>query len=237
MLRCRTVTSLLVTAVLATSCGGDGEEGAAPTTAPPSSTATSVAPTTMDPAMAGRAEAAVFQAADFPPGWSAQPAEEGLDLEMTWSDLLRCMGVDAAPGAMATSPTFLRGLATQARSTVEYTNERSAGAIAAALGGERFEGCAQESFAADARRAAPEGGVPGPVEVAPLDLAPLGRGSTSAFRINVTISMQDLQVPIFQDFVVVFDGGTVARMMFLNPGSAFPPDLERSLIEKVLARA
>jgi hypothetical protein len=49
--------------------------------------------------------------------------------------------------------------------------------------------------------------------------------------------LDELQVPIFQDFLVFFDGDTVVRMFFLNPGGPFPPNLERSLVDKVLARA
>ncbi len=59
---------------------------------------------------------------------------------------------------------------------------------------------------------------------------------TFTYRVTVTLDLEGLKVPLFQDFVVVIDRGAVIRMLFLNPGSEFPQDLERSLIEKVVAR-
>ena len=239
MLRHRFVMPLVVAAVLATGCGGDdGDEGAGGTTAPPATTATSAAPTTVDPALEARAKAAVLQATDFPPGWEVETEEEGLELQTVWTEVLGCLGVESAPqGAMATSPTFRRGLATQVRSTVEYTTPPAAAAVSAAFAGPKFEECAKEAVAADAKRSAPEGGVPGPVQMAPLDFPSLGGGQTSAYRFNVTIGLDELQVPIFQDLVTVFDGGTVIRILFLNPGSAFPQELQRSLAQAVVGRA
>jgi hypothetical protein len=49
--------------------------------------------------------------------------------------------------------------------------------------------------------------------------------------------MDALKVPLFQDFSVVVNKGTVIRMLFLNPGSEFPADLEKSLVDKVVSRA
>ena len=184
------------------------------------------------------AKAAVLQATDLPAGWREQDPDGGLFIEATWQDLTRCLGVESTgqPLGIATSPTYVRGLATQARSTVEYVPEQRAQAIAAALAGPEYKECATKAFAADAKRSAPEGGVPGPVEVTPLDVPALGK-VTSASRINVTMNLEELKVPIFQDFLVVFDGELVTRLMFLNPGGPFPPELERSLAEKVVARA
>ncbi|HEV2766590.1 MAG TPA: hypothetical protein VGV63_02645 [Acidimicrobiales bacterium] len=175
---------------------------------------------------------------DLPEGWEAQPPEEGLGLEATWQDLTSCLGSGGPeePLGIATSPTFLRGLATQVRSTVEYVPEPQAQELAAVLAGPEFEQCAIDAFEEDAARSAPEGGVPGPVEVSPLDFQELGQ-QTLAWRVNVTIDLQGLEVPIFQDLVAVFDGEAVSRLMFLNPGSEFPPELQRTLVETVVDRA
>lgn len=59
------------------------------------------------------------------------------------------------------------------------------------------------------------------MEVTPLEFPELGE-ETFAWRANVTIDLEGLEVPIFQDLVVVFDGEAVSRLMFLNPGSEFP---------------
>lgn len=231
---------LVVTAVLVSSCASDDDNGlgAPQTTTAPASTTTAAAPVSTDPAMLDKAKAAVLQPGDFPAGWEALPQEEGLDLEITWSDIMECLGVDTGQPALgiATSPTFQQGIATQARSTVVYTDEPSAQAIATALGGPGFTKCAKDAFFDDAKRSAPEGGRPTAVEVAPLEAAQLGQ-PTFSFRLTNTMNLDDLQVPITQDFLVFFKGGTLVRMVFLNPGGPFPQDLERSLVEKVVGRA
>jgi hypothetical protein len=235
----RGVALLSVLALMGGGCtgGGSGTEKAevSPIAAPGDP-----APPTTEAPMVVKAKAAVLQTSDFPPGFQPQPDEpgEGLSLETLWADLTRCLGVDstAKSGGAATSPTFLRGLATQARATVEYAPEPTATAIAAALGGQKYQGCAKETFGADVKRSAPQGAVPGPVAIAPL-AAPSVAARTFTSRVTVTLDLEGLKVPLFQDFLVIFDRGAVIRMLFLNPGSEFPQDLERSLVEKVVARA
>lgn len=248
------VAALAAAALLAAACGEDGEEAAPSTTRSTATTstasttttvattvpATSTTAATTDPALATKAGGAVLQTGDFPPDagrWVAEPPEEGLDLELVWRDLVQCLAVDPGPPlASATSPTFRRDLATQARTTVEYRSEQSARTLADALAGARYPECARGAFAADADRSKPEGATPGPVEVSPLRVAQRGQ-RTVASRINLTMNLDDLQVPIFQDFIVVFDAGKVIRLLFLNPGGAFPENLRASLTDKVLARA
>lgn len=232
---------LVVTAVLVSSCASDDDNNgldAPDTTTAPASTTTTAAPVSTDPAMLEKAKAAVLQPGDFPAGWEELAQEEGLDLEITWRDIMDCLGVDGGPPALgiATSPTFQQGIATQARSTVVYTDEPTAQAVATALGGPDFTACAEKAFLDDAKRSAPDGGTPTAVEVAPLEFAQLGQ-PTLTFRLTNTMNLDDLQVPITQDFLVFFKGGTLIRMVFLNPGGPFPQDLERSLVEKVVGRA
>lgn len=251
MLIRRAVAALAATALLAAACGD--EDGPTTTSSTvPASTTTTVATTTTtvattsttaaatDPALVARAEAAVLRAGDFPPDagrWEAEPPEEGLDLEIVWRDIVQCLAVDPGPPlASATSPTFRRDLATQARSTVEHRSEQSARMLADALAGPRYPECARAAFAADAERNKPEGATPGPVQVSPLPVPQRGQ-RTVASRVTLTMNLDDLQVPIFQDLIVVFDAGKVVRLLFLNPGGAFPENLRASLTDKVLARA
>jgi len=74
------------------------------------------------------------------------------------------------------------------------------------------------------------------VEVSTLDFPKLGQ-TMSATRINTSVNFPDLKIDLFQDFLVIFDGETVLRFFFLNPGDVFPQDLERQLVEKVHTRA
>jgi len=264
MRRLPTVTSLFVTVLLVAACGSGDKEGAAGTTTlPPESTTiveettttlpaetTTLAPVTTattkapvavaGPDMTAKATAAVFQQSDFPTGFEAvKPGDGGLEIERLWKELMACLGVATTSSGSATSPTFLRGLATQGRSTVEYMPEASSTAIANALAGPKFGTCFNTAFSADVKRSAPEGGVPGPVTVAPYagGSKPAAPAKTSAYRVTVEISLGELKVPLFQDFFVIFTKGAVIRAFFLQPGAEFPQDLEKSVIEKVIARA
>jgi hypothetical protein len=242
----------LLSAALVASCGGDKAKVATPsTTTPVIETTTSAETTTAAPvtttaapvAVAGgdqsaKAKAATLQPSDFPTGFDPVPEAEGggLNIEQLWTELMGCLGVPQGTSTgIATSPTFKRGLATQARSTVEYTSDSTSAAIAAAIAGPKFSKCSDTAFAADVKRSAPEGGVPGPVAVAASKAPPVAPKSSS-FRITVTVNLAELKVPLFQDFFVIYTGGAVIRALFLNPGSEFPQDLERSVLTKVISR-
>lgn len=241
--------SVLLGILIAAGCSSGGD-GASNTTVPSVTTTTAPAETTTIPVttastaapvagadLAAKAQAAIIQQADLPTGWKpVAEGDGGLNLELLWSELTKCLGVTAAtPTGTATSPTYIRGLATQVRSTVEYSTEASATAISDALSGSKFAACAKDAFQADVKRSAPEGGVPGPVTVASF-AAPPAAPKAIAYRVTAEISLAELKVPITQDFFVIVQEGTVARMLFLNAGSEFPQDLEKSLIAKVVAR-
>ena len=243
----RLVGCLMLAGLVLTGCGGGGKKTAggttttssAPPSAAPSSTESTIStvPGGTDPAKVQKAISAILRAADFPPGFDPDP-EAMFDIEAVWRDITSCLGVaeTGQPLGRATSVTFKQGLATQARSTVEYLPEARAKALATALGGAKFNQCATQAFTADAKRSAPEGGVPGPVSVAPLAFPKAGQ-TTSASRATFTMDVQGLKVPITQDLVVAFDGEAVSRLSFLNTGSPFPSQLEQSLVQKVVSRA
>lgn len=232
----RRLVVLSLSALLVAGCGGSGTKDAATTTTVTSKDLTN--PASTNPSKTRAAKAAVLKQSDFPAGWKLQDPQDGLDVETMWRDLTRCLGVErkGRPLGLATSGTYLQNLATQTRSTVEYMPTSAIKAVSAALAGPKFNDCATKAFTADTIRNAPDGGTPGPVTVTPLTFAPLGQ-STSASRANVTMTLGDLPVPINQDLIVVFNGQAVTRMMFLNPGRPFPPDLQRSLVQQVVGRA
>ena len=228
----------VLTVVVAAGCGGGG--GAKKTTGTTAAPApsTSPGPSTTDTARTARAQAAVLQPSDFPPGWTTFPPDEGLHLDALWQDLMRCLGIERAaqPLAMALSPTYVKGIATQARTMVQYSPARAVAAIEGALTGPKSQECLTQAFTADAERSKPEASRPGPSTVSPLQVPPAGQ-KTLSWRVTLTMFLSELQVPIFQDFLVVFDGERVMPMFFLNPGSPFPPDLERQLVQDVVGRA
>jgi hypothetical protein len=45
-----------------------------------------------------------------------------------------------------------------------------------------------------------------------------------------------LKIPLFHDYYVLVTPTSVVQLWFLNPGSDFPPDMERTLVNKVLSR-
>ncbi len=246
--------SLFLGTLLAAGCGGDKAKVAAPSTTTPVletstsaelTTTTALVATTAAPAvtaaaadLSAKAKAATLQTADFPTGFKPVPESDGggLNIELLWTELLGCLGVPkGTPAGIGTSPTFKRGLATQARSTVEYTSEASAAAVATAIGGPKFQKCATDAFIADVKRSAPEGGVPGAVTVA-ASKGPAVAPKASSFRINASVKLDELTVPLFQDFFVIYTGGAIVRALFLNPGSEFPQDLEKTLLETVVKR-
>jgi hypothetical protein len=236
---------LLITALLAAACSGGGDDGASPTTIastiPPGPGSTSSTTPGTDPALEAKAQAATLQTSDFPPGFQPQAEEpgQGLNIDLLWQELTRCLGVESnAPSAgKATSPTFLRGLATQGRSTVEYTTEQRANAVATALAGPRALECMTRSYEADVDRSKPEGATPGPVRAATREITPPPGYRALSWRINASVNLAELVVPLFQDFTVLFKAGTIIRFYYLNPGSDFPQDAERAMVEKVAARA
>jgi hypothetical protein len=236
--RTRRLVAFASAAILLASCKGGSTRVSAGTTTVPTTAAPTTVPPTTDPAKAAKAQAAVVQATDFPPGWGTQPEDAGLNIETVWRDITTCSGVQqAAPDlALATSPTYLQGLATQVRSSVEYTTPAAASAYASVLTGPNFTKCATDAFAADVNRSKPEGSTAGPVTVTPRDYQQYGQ-KTLAWRINAIVDLGGLQVPLYQDYIVIFNGGTVIRLFFLNPGAEFPQNLEKSLVQDVVSRA
>lgn len=243
MHRKRAVLVFVVAGLLAAGCGGGKDKAGGTTTtavAVPGTIAITTTTLGTDPALAAKAVGANLQKADFPAGFEAQPDEvgQGLGIDQVWSELTRCLGVErtAPPAGTATSPTFKKGLATQGRSSVEYTTEPVATAMATALAGPKSADCLMKAFAADVDRSKPEGAKPGLVKVTPREAAVAGQKVLS-WRINASVNLDELVVPLFQDFTVIFNRATIIRLLFLNPGSEFPQDLEKTVVDKVVARA
>ena len=261
---------ILVLALLFAACGGAKTSSTTTTTVAP----TTVAPTTTVPVSTTvspqtiKAQKANLQIEDFPDGWKATEDEpgSGLDIDRLWSEISQCLGITgpdnrpprAVPDPTAKSPTFLRGLATQARSRVSYTSSGSV--VTAALASPKAQDCMNAAFTGDTKRSAPQGAVPGPVTVksaAPTPtLTAKGIGGGSTYKVTVTLTLGDtpetapsgqkaqgpvdasgtLKIPLFHDYYVLVTPTSVVQLWFLNPGSDFPPDLERSLVDKVLSR-
>ncbi|MEO5680689.1 MAG: hypothetical protein ABIS47_13585 [Acidimicrobiales bacterium] len=242
-MRIRQIAGLLLVPAVLAGCSKDTSTATATTSGPASTTPTTAASTSVaesttttaaakDPAKAAKAKAAVLQPADFPSGFKEVPADEALDQEATFTDLTTCLGVTGDSLGKAASPTYRQGIATQTTSTVEYFTDPKPIAMAVA-GSPKFAGCVKAALTADLKRNSPPGMTIDAVDVAPLDLPQLGQ-LTSASRATAPLPGAGT---INQDFIIVFKDDSVTRMTFLNPGQPFPAELEKSLVEKVVARA
>lgn len=185
-----------------------------------------------------QAEAAVLQRRDLPDDWKAQDASDGLHVDVFWREVTGCLGLQGVepPAAWAVSAGYMHGLATQARTMVEYRRSSANAEIAGALEGPAFKDCALRAIAADVDRSAPQGAVREGIDFAPLNMARAGE-RTISWRAITTVNVDGLRVPLHQDFVVAFKGQAVVPMAFLSPGSPFPPDLEGSLVQTLVSRS
>lgn len=193
-------------------------------------------------AAASRADAAVIQRADLPPEWKEQPAADRPDHEKTWTDLLTCLNLgDPAEGvdAAAVSLTYTAGVGTQVTSSVVYLSDQRSEQINAGFADSSFPSCAEEAFAEDVLRNAPEGSPMGDITIEEVEFPPAATPGTtaSAYRAQTSIEIAPgTPISVFQDFVVVVRGGAVSRLTFVNGGEPFPDDLKQALVAKVLSR-
>ncbi len=109
----RGVAVLFVLALVAGGCGNGGDAGDQAGVGPAvSAAAPATSPALPTTSMVAKAQTAVLQPTDFPPGFQPQADApgEGLDLERLWNELVECLAVasPAKGSGLATSPTFLR---------------------------------------------------------------------------------------------------------------------------------
>ncbi|MEO7520093.1 MAG: hypothetical protein ABIY58_15190 [Acidimicrobiales bacterium] len=235
MLTSRTMVLLTMAAWSITACKGGGDAGSEKSAQPG-----------RPPLVQAKADAAVLKDSDLPDSWKRAAAADQLDEEATWGALTTCLGIGNAGAtqavalgevARAQSPTHLTGQGTQVTSTVAYlATDQEMRRVTGAFAGPQLDDCSQQALSRAVAAGAPEGATPGPVEVAPLDLPPSG-DVTSAHRATATVNVGGVKVPITMDYVVVFKGISISRLLFVNPGEPFPQDLQRSLVAKVAGRA
>ncbi|MFN2607579.1 MAG: hypothetical protein ABR511_06730 [Acidimicrobiales bacterium] len=242
----RRAAAVLAGALVAAGCGGSSHSVSSGTTTSTAAavTTTTTVPSTVDPAKANQAKAAILQLNDLPAGFQATDPTDGsgLHIDKVWADITSCLGLPAPGGTSsveAASTTFTRGIATQAMSAVEYTATPAAPTVGTALNGPKSQDCLTGAFTTDLKASAPSGGTPGKVTIAPLDGVPQVGDSVFARRMTAPIDLGGgFVVHIVEDMVVVFKGTTMVRMLFLDPGGVgFPQDLEHTLIQQVVSRS
>lgn len=194
-----------------------------------------------DPALPAKAEAAVFQASDFPPEWLAvRAAAGGLAIENVWANLARCLRITYAlrSTGQAISETYLLPPGKQAQALIDYVRPgQGLETVRLALESPAFSGCAKEAFGAGISQAAPAGASVGAVTVeAPLG-APVKADHVFTARIAAPVNLPDFSITIVQDLVVVFSDSSIIRLLFLDAGKPFSPEFRQRLTQTVVNRS
>ncbi|HVE46144.1 MAG TPA: hypothetical protein VNA57_05310 [Acidimicrobiales bacterium] len=220
MRRKSSLKALAVVMALTAGCGGDDDE----------------------PDLAAdreKAREAMLRAADFPSGWSPKPHEKLPGEDELTAEVAQCIGI-SNPSTRSTaevrSPDFTSGFATTASSVITYVrSEEEAAADAAAFAGEKFAQCAEPGFAKQVQAVAPEGATVEDVKVSPARF-PTHGDRTVAYRVNGTIHIGEMKVPVNIDLVRIFKGRAEVTFVFSNPGAPFPAEVARSVAAKVVER-
>lgn len=206
-------------AVVLAGCGGNGDKTA----------------TTKGPTDQAKARAIVLKAADFPPGWTSEPAGDAPDESA--SNLRSCMGLLPQASPMAESATFHTvepGSMTVDASVTVGRSVRLIDQDFNAFASDKALPCVLERFDAQAKRQTEA--TFGPGEAARLDFAQLG-DATSAIRVKSVAVAGDQQIPFHLDIVVVKKGRVGLTFSFANAPEPFPAELATELACKVVDRA
>lgn len=186
-----------------------------------------------------KAQKAVLRAADFPSGWSSKPHEELPGEDERAAEIARCIGISnpsARASAEVRSPDFTSGFATSAFSVITFVKtEEEAAADAGAFAGEKFAQCAEPEFAEQIQAVAPEGARVENVKISRSEF-PAHGDRTVAYRVNGTIFIGEMDVPVNIDLVQIFKGRAEVSFVFSNPGAPFPADVARTVAAKVVER-
>lgn len=222
------VVAIVALLVVAVACGESGESGddiTAPTTRPPAKEL---------------AERANLQIEDFPPEWRSNlvPPETVSAAEELARTVSACMNrppPDELRETIAYSPDFSATDTRRASSSVAVLKEVGfAEADFVALRSDGALGCHKAQIDSEFRRQQP--GVPYETTIQRTDFPQFG-DETVAFRINATTTADDREIRTVIDEVYVRKGRVVLAAFFLNRTAAFPADLQRTLVGRMVGRA
>jgi hypothetical protein len=176
-----------------------------------------------------RAGNLVFQASDFPSGWT-QVKDEGQDARDQDKEFRTCLGLGAdEPEA---SSTFGKD---DALASSEINVAASADVAAdelALFAGEKGSFCLEEALTKIFSKVAPPEIIR--VSVGRLKL-PAQSESSVAYRAVVRIGTEDT-VAIYADVIAIRQGSLQASISFSNVGKPVPESLEKSLLAKLADR-
>ncbi len=183
-----------------------------------------------------RVEAVTMRAEDLTPEWRPSPPDTSVESEGDASRFAQCLG-RPEPKTLRTatlnSPRFEVADRSRASSTVQTVKSADvAEDDFAALGGNRATGCLRQRLQAVFDRESTPGNAPQRIAVERLPGIDIG-ARTAAFRAVVTYPSGDA----YLDVVNVQKDELEVSATFFNRGAPFPADFERTVVNRMLARA
>ncbi|MGH9279147.1 MAG: hypothetical protein ACRD12_13705 [Acidimicrobiales bacterium] len=224
-LRGRNVAVVLLVVATACSGGGGGDDAVTDTTARPDSKAV--------------AERANLQLEDFPPEWKSTPvpAETVAASEALGRVVAACLNrppPEELRETIAYSPDFSASDTRRASSSVAIvkTTEFAEGDFAA-LHSDRGPECHKNQIDSEFARQQP--GTLYTTTIRRVDMPQFG-DDTVAYRINASTNSEGREVVTVIDEVFVRKGRAVLAAFFVNRSAAFPLELQRTLIQRMVGR-
>ena len=210
-------------------CGDGG--GAAP-----EDTSTTAASPAQDDAV--RARRLVVRITDLPAGWTSRPHQRTPEDEQVERELRACLGGGQIPTrtAEADSDDFANaGSQVTSRAVVAPTVEQARREHDRAATPE-FSRCLTEVFRRRFQRSPPEGAALQDLRADRLSVPPVADGLV-AHRLTITLSAPQGNAVFYADLFVMRSERTSVSVNFVNPGSPFPADVERSVMDRLANRA
>ncbi len=183
-----------------------------------------------------RVAAVNMRAEDLPPEWRPSPPDTSFESEGDASRFAQCVGrpePKVVRTATVASPRFHLDDRSWASATTQTVRTPAIAADDfAALAGNRAVGCLRQRLQAQLDRESTPGNAPERIVVERLPALDLG-DRTAAFRAVVTYPSG----PAYLDVINVQKDKLEVSATFFNRSVPFPPDFERDVVARMLARA
>jgi hypothetical protein len=215
------------------SCGGGGSSG--------KSTGTTAGSSTSQAAQA-KAQAALFQMSDLPPGWTSTPHQTDTSSKDDERKLRACVGLPPKTSTSndLNSPDFKMGDQLEADSSASVVgSEQEATQEINALAGPKAVSCLRDSLVRTIQAQTAKGSsgaTVGDVTLNPLNTAQYGDRSV-AFQAAVPVTVQNQTVTVTLDLVLIRIAQVGITDTFIGTGQPFDTQLEQQLLTKSTQRA
>ena len=234
-----TAAGAAAVAVLLAGCSSSSTNGKGSTKTPAGSSSVS---TSAAPPSKAQLAAMVLQPADVPSGWTASAADESstADDEAVQAKLTACLGVansDSQKVATATSRDYDQGDASISSEASSYRSSEVVDRDAAALVGDKAEGCFETLLKEQVAKEVPAGGKVDKVDVTVI---PHASGQpdnvVAAVEAQITISASGQSATVYADVTFIRGKQVEAQVEFIGLGARIPEDVRGKAVEAVAGR-